>query len=113
MQEGGVVGKLGRAILTSHLHFLLHVDEDWSLENLLPLFDVGHEDFRPAWDGFLTRGRITPQVEDRMRGGIPERCATCQTRTGLEYATSVFASLHGDACLVCQRPCRRVVYQDF
>ena len=67
MQEGGVVGKLGRAILTSRLHFLLHVDEDWSLENLSPLFGVGHEDFRPAWDGFLTWGRITPQVKDRMR----------------------------------------------
>ena len=67
MRESGVVGKLGRAILTSRLHFLLHVDEDWSLENLSPLFDVGHEDFRPAWDGFLTWGRITPQVESRMR----------------------------------------------
>ena len=67
MQESGVPGKLGRAILSSRLHFLLHVDEGWSLENLLPLFDVGHEDFRPAWDGFLTWGRITPQVEDSMR----------------------------------------------
>ena len=67
MQKSGVPGRLGRAILSSRLHFLLHVDEGWSLENLLPLFDVGHEDFRPAWDGFLTWGRITPQVEDSMR----------------------------------------------
>ena len=67
MQERGVPGKLGRTILTSRLHFLLYVDEGWSLENLLPLFDVEHEDFRPAWDGFLTWGRITPQVEDCMR----------------------------------------------
>ena len=67
MQEHGVPGKLGRTILTSRLHFLLHVDEGWSMENLLPLFDAKHEDFRPAWDGFLTWGRITPQVEDSMR----------------------------------------------
>ena len=67
MRESGVAGKLGRTILTSRLHFLLYVDEDWSLENLLPLFDTGHEDFRPAWDGFLTWGRITPQVKDCMR----------------------------------------------
>ena len=67
MQERGVPGKLGRTILTSRLHFLLYVDEGWSLENLLPLFDVEPEDFRPAWDGFLTWGRITPQVENCMR----------------------------------------------
>ena len=67
MQKTGVPGRLGRAILSSRLHFLLHVDEGWSLENLLPLFDLGHEDFRPAWDGFLTWGRITTQVKDSMR----------------------------------------------
>ena len=67
MQDEGITGKLGRTILTSRLHFMLHVDEGWSLDNLLPLFDVGHEDFRPAWDGFLTLGRITPQVEDSLR----------------------------------------------
>ena len=67
MQDKGITGQLGRAILTSRLHFLLHVDEGWSLKNLLPLFDVGHEDFRPAWGGFLTWGRYTPQVQDSLR----------------------------------------------
>ena len=67
MQDDGATGKLGRAILTSRLHFMLHVDEGWSVENLVPLFDAGHEDFRPAWEGFLPWGRITPQVEDSMR----------------------------------------------
>ena len=66
-QDNGVPGKLGRAILTGNLHFMLHVDEGWSLDNLVPLFDLEHEDFRPAWDGFLTWGRITPQVEDSLR----------------------------------------------
>ena len=67
MQDKDITGKLGRAILTSRLHFLLHVDEDWSLDNLLPLFEMEHEDFRPAWDGFLTWGRFTPQVQDSLR----------------------------------------------
>ena len=67
MQDSGATGKLGRAVLASHLHFMLHVDEGWSLDNLLPLFDAGHEDFRPAWDGFLSWGRITPQVADSLR----------------------------------------------
>ena len=66
MEDCGDTGKLGRAILTSRLHFMLHMDEDWSVDNLVPLFDPEHEDFRPAWDGFLTWGRITPQVEDSM-----------------------------------------------
>ena len=70
MRESGAVGKLGRAILASRLHFLLHVDEGWSKEDLLPLFDVRQEDFRPVWDGFLTWGRITPQVEACMRAAF-------------------------------------------
>ena len=67
MQDSGATGKLGRAVLASHLHFMLHVDEGWSVENLVPLFDAEHEDFRPAWDGLLTWGRITPQVADNLR----------------------------------------------
>ena len=67
IEDSGDTGKLGRAILTSRLHFMLHIDEGWSVDNLVPLFDPEHEDFRPAWDGFLTWGRITPQVEDSMR----------------------------------------------
>ena len=67
MQESGISGKLGRAILASHFHYLMHADEVWARDNLLPLFDSEHEDFRAAWDGFLTRGRITPQVADDLR----------------------------------------------
>ena len=66
MQDNGTTGKLGRAILAGRLHFMLHVDEGWSVDNLVPLFDADHEDFRPAWDGFLTWGRITPQVADNL-----------------------------------------------
>ena len=67
MKDSGATGKLGRAVLTGHLHFMLHVDEGWSVDNLMPLFDAEHEDFRPAWDGLLTWRRITPQVADNLR----------------------------------------------
>ena len=67
MQDNGITGKLGRTVLSGHLHFMLRVDEAWALDNLLPLFDTDHEDFRPAWEGFLTWGRITPQVADNLR----------------------------------------------
>ena len=67
VQENSITGKLGRAILASRLQFILHVDEAWSLDNLLPLFDTEHQDFQPAWEGFLALGRITPQVADSLR----------------------------------------------
>ena len=67
MEDNGATGKLGRAVLTGHLHFMLRADEIWSVDNLLPLFDAEHEDFRPAWDGLLTWSRITPQVADNLR----------------------------------------------
>ena len=67
IQDSGATGKLGRAVLTGHLHIMLHADESWSVHNLLPLFEPEHEDFQPAWDGFLSWGRITPQVADNLR----------------------------------------------
>ena len=68
MQSPGITGKLGRTILASRFHFLLYVDEAWAVDNLLPLFQVGHEDFQPAWEGFLAWGHIAPlSVAERLR----------------------------------------------
>ena len=66
IEEDGVPGKLGRAVLASNFHFFLVVDEDWTIDNLLPLFDTEHEDFQCAWDGFLSWGRLSPQVADSL-----------------------------------------------
>ena len=63
----GVAGKFGRTVLASNFHFFLAVDEDWAYLHLLPLFDNEHEDFLCAWDGFLTWGRLTPPVAERMK----------------------------------------------
>ena len=67
LAEDGVIGKFGRAVLASNLHFFLVVDEDWTTHNLLPLFDTEHEDFQCAWDGFLSWGRLSPQIADLLR----------------------------------------------
>ena len=65
-----ITGKLGRSVLASQFHFLLATDETWALENLLPLFDVGHEDFQCAWDGFLIWGRLSPPVAQHLRSSL-------------------------------------------
>ena len=72
--DDGVTGKLGRTVLASQFHFLFVVDEEWTLDNLLPLFDVGHEDFHCAWDGFLTWGHLSPAIAEHLREAFLRAC---------------------------------------
>ena len=61
VRERSHSGRLGRSMLASQVSFLAAVDYDWTKENICPLFearDVG--EFRSAWDGFLTWGRLDP-----------------------------------------------------
>ena len=68
MQNDKLAGKLGRCVLASQLPFLLDVDESWTRENLLPLFDMGNPDFQSAWDGFLGWGGVrNGSVAELMR----------------------------------------------
>ena len=53
--------------LAGNIPFFLAIDEDWTVHNLLPLFDVEHEDFQCAWDGFLTWGHLSPPVIETLR----------------------------------------------
>ena len=64
--DRSLTGKLGRTILTSDFAFLLAVDEAWTREYLLPLFDPDSDDFQAAWSGFLTGGRLIPVVAEVM-----------------------------------------------
>ena len=66
VQEQKPWGIRGRTILTSQLAFLLNVDEVWTQKNLLPLFDPDNDDFRVAWDGFLSWGRLNVAVAEVM-----------------------------------------------
>ena len=66
VEDQSLSGKLGRTVLTSHFDFLLAVDEAWTREYLLPLFDLDGDDFQAAWDGFLTGGRLNPAVAEVM-----------------------------------------------
>ena len=60
-------GKFCRTLLASNLPFFITVDENWTINNLLPLFDTEHEDFRCAWDGFLAWGRLSPPIAELLR----------------------------------------------
>ncbi len=66
VQDQKLPGKLGRTVFASHFAFLLAVDEEWTRENLLPLFDPDNSDFQAAWDGFLAWGRLSPAVAEVM-----------------------------------------------
>ena len=64
VSDDSITGGLGRTILTSRLGFLLASDEQWTTKHLVPLFsDDNDTRFQQAWDGFLTCGRLTPQIE--------------------------------------------------
>ena len=64
VQDQNMPGKIGRTILASEFSFLLEVDENWTKENLLPLFEVGNSDFWSAWDGLLAWGSLSPPVAE-------------------------------------------------
>ena len=68
VQDQKLPGRRGRIVLASQFAFLLAVDEAWTRENQLPLFDPknGIADFQAAWDGFLSGGRLNPAVAEVM-----------------------------------------------
>ena len=72
--DDSATGKLGRTVLASQFHFLFAVDEEWTLENLLPLFDVEHVDFHCAWDGFLTWGRLSLPIAEHLKESFLRAC---------------------------------------
>ena len=68
VQDDTLAGRLGRSFLASQFAFLLAVDEAWTKKNLLPFFyaDCGADDFQATWDGFLTWGRLNPNVAEHL-----------------------------------------------
>ena len=60
----------GKTILAGEFAFLLAIDENWTKENLLPLFSKKNhsnaDDYKAIWDGFLTMGRFTPSVAELL-----------------------------------------------
>ena len=70
IMEPSISGKLGRTVLASNFQFFLAVDEEWTMNNLAPLFDTEHEEFQCAWDGFLTWGRLSYSAGTALQGNF-------------------------------------------
>ena len=60
-------GGFGRSVLASQLVYLFGLDEKWTLTHIIPMFS--HTDrniFRQAWSGFLTWGKLYPQLSEAL-----------------------------------------------
>ena len=66
VEDSGMRGKLGQAMLTTHLGYLLSFDYEWTTKRLLPLFDPEHDSFVAAWHGF-TWGQLSSDVGELMK----------------------------------------------
>ena len=67
IKDTSPIGGLGKSILTSQLRYLLGVDEEWTRNHLLPLFERDSADFQAAWDGFVAVGRVSPPVAEALK----------------------------------------------
>ena len=69
--EDRTIGRrFGKTILAGEFVFLLAIDENWTKENLLPLFSKKNhsnaDDYKAIWNGFLTLERLTPPVAELL-----------------------------------------------
>ena len=67
IKDSSQVGATGKSILAGQLRYLLGVDEEWTRNHLLPLFEVDSADFQAVWDGFVTVARLSPPVAEALR----------------------------------------------
>ena len=66
VEDAGRRGKLGLAMLTSQLGYLLSFDYEWTNKRLLPLFDPDRDAFVPVWHGF-TWGHLRSDVGELLK----------------------------------------------
>ena len=85
--DRSVAGRQGRAILAGQLAFLLGAKEQWTRENLLPLFSENPdtEDCKAVWDGFLTAGHLRPDVAEHMKKAFLDALPFLQTRFSTDW----------------------------
>jgi len=67
VQDTTSKGGMGRSLLASQTAFLFGLEEEWTRQNLIPLFsDPVRQKFVQAWDGFLVWGRLNPALVDAL-----------------------------------------------
>lgn len=71
VQDETSKGGLGRSILASQAAFLFELDEQWTQQYLIPLFNqVEKNKINQVWDGFLVRGRAYLPLVDILIPGF-------------------------------------------
>lgn len=68
IQDGNTAGRLGRCVLAGNLSFLLEADEEWTKDNLLPLFSQCSDegDYYAVWSGFLAWQSVSPSIAELL-----------------------------------------------
>lgn len=67
VQDESSKGGMGRCLLASQAAFLFGLDEAWTRQHIIPLFnDSNRQKLTQAWDGFLARGRLYPALVEEL-----------------------------------------------
>jgi hypothetical protein len=89
-------GGMGRSLLASQTAFLFRLDEGWTRQYIIPLFgDSDRQKFAQAWDGFLVRGRLYPELVEVLMPAFLAAVSRCATdlhhrrRRFLEFYTAL------------------------
>lgn len=67
LQDTSSKGAYARVLLAGQVSFLFRLDEEWTHEHIIPLFqDADQRVFAQAWQGFLVWGRLYPALADAL-----------------------------------------------
>lgn len=67
LRDATLKGANARSVLASQTAYFFRLDEAWTNEHLLPLFqDADERKFAQAWHGFLAWGRLYPKLVQAM-----------------------------------------------
>ena len=92
VEDKGLTGTLGKAVLCSRIAFLLDADYNWSIKCLIPLFtdDSNLDGLQASWHGFVYGGRLNPQVAEVMEDSFLSSIARIGTIFPEENLRNVF-----------------------
>ena len=97
LQDPASKGAHARSLLASQASFLFRLDETWTRQHIVPLFQ--HADprvFAQAWHGFLAWGRLYPPLADALLPGFME--AMARARTALPEHRSRLIEFYAALC---------------
>ncbi len=68
VQDESYTGSMGRIVLASQVHFLFSVNPEWTVKNIVPLFDWKQNKLQAtqAWHVFLTWGKWSDNLLERL-----------------------------------------------